>query len=147
MTASRLDNPRLPERVLVQLTFQIFLHVADADQTIDADELNQYMKLLNEPTFCQSKVAKRIFRLAGDSYPALAKQYAGGKIKKDFIEMTEAVKNADRILKEDEQTHFKEDLYRLGVEIAKASGKWFAKTSEEEKQVLSQLRTLLNIDT
>lgn len=127
--------------LLTELPFQLFILVAQADESIDSRERMEFLKIIRDPEWCNSDCAHAFFNSTSYFFSEFLLQYHRGKIKKDIKQVKRTVRFINEMFKEEEGELIRTDLTRLAEEIARASGGFagIMSVSKAEQAVLSDL--------
>ncbi len=134
------------KRLLRLLPFQIFLLVAHADGEIDSKEVSRFKELLNHrKNLCTNQYTLRMFHATVVNYSALTNRYYGGHIKKDFEIVEKAMNYVRMCVSERMVIKICDDLKKLAIGIAEASGGFLGVTSpisKKERAVIDKLDSI-----
>ncbi len=132
---------------LKQAPFLIFFLVAAADGKVDKKELTEFIKVLSNPELLEDALMNRVITNIINDIPTMIADMASREL--DYISELGILQNiADNNLSEDEANQFKISLFRIGKNIAEASGGFFgfgSKISKEEKAALAAIALCLGI--
>src|SRR5690606_18182771 len=130
-------------RALEALPFHVFLLVAGCDGEIAVKEVDVFQRMLASTRWCKSELAKAILPRTAERYTALWKEHAGRGEPLEVLRA--ALAGARRHVHEGDRDGFAEDLSRLAVAVARASGGVFGigAVSREERRALEVLDRLL----
>lgn len=131
--------------MLSELSFKLFVLVADADENLDNKERIEFLRIIRDPEWCVSQCARAAFNSTSYFFSEFLLQFRRGKIKKELKDVERTLKIVDMLFTEDEAGLIKHDLARLSQEIAKASGGFggIMAISRSEGKVIKRIENLL----
>lgn len=144
-----LQNPHSQtlslRKLLLELPFQLFLLISDADNEIDKNELALFVRILKDRKWCKSYCAQTIFTQTLSLYQEFFQAYRKGKLKKDFGQIEKTIQIASKVFSVRDLQMLKTDLSSMAKKIAQASGGFagISAISIEENAILAKLESLL----
>ena len=94
----------------------------DADDDIDAKEVDVFLRMLEKPRWCKSEIGKQAFPEARAAYSEMWKAYQSGSLDRNANQLRGLLQQIAPSLGESERSALTEDLTRLGYSVARASG-------------------------
>lgn len=74
------------------LPFQLFILVAQADDSIDSRKRMEFLRIIRDPEWCSSDCAHAFFTSASYFFSEFLLQYHRGKIKKDIRQVKRTIR-------------------------------------------------------
>lgn len=130
--------------LLMELPYQLFLFMAEADGEVDKSERSRVLKILRQSNWCKGKCSQDFFVRTAYAYDSLYKKQISGELKKDWSQVVETLQIAESFFIADEMGMIKDDLLRLSEEIASSSGGFvgFGAIDKNEKETLEAIKQL-----
>ncbi|MEM8593344.1 MAG: hypothetical protein AAGF06_00810 [Pseudomonadota bacterium] len=133
--------------VLQRVPFVVFFLVAGADGEVDKKEIVKFMKIMAGKTSFEHPLLNQIIETVRDDMEEMSMSMQKEGV--NYLEELEAVRAiVDRSLTPEQANAFKISLFKLGQQIAEASGGLFgfgAKIGKEEEMVLRVIAGTLEI--
>ncbi len=126
---------------LKKLPFQIFLFVAGADGKVDKNEFKIFITQIETKQICSSPYSKWLLGQTSDSFTELKGLYDKGELTGNLEQIRTLIADINSKLPAKKALELNQDMERLAVSIAEASGAflWKPAISEDEKNALQEL--------
>ena len=138
----KVQSQNTLKKRLIELPIQIFYLISYADGTSDKKEREVFVKILKEKSWRKSHLARAFFPHTIVLYEGLLKKHEAEQIQYNLVDIQKTMQIVAGVFNNDELRLFRRDLFKLAMEIAKASGGFLGISSvdDKEQEILNKLR-------